>query len=250
MLNTLHFNKPNKKQRLTMKKTIFIVMLTAVAMVLFNCRNNKCDDCEALGIAMPVFENKFPEKSIILNSDYIMEGHSFTMNFSSMEEAEYKIANCILGDARPSYIYTGADFYITQQVILSDTSSMTYPFALLKDHTYFDVVDSDDGKVRFYGWHHIDGGSGYYPYLMAQYRDDKGNIHVLRSEDFEKPMVAPEDEYGLFPEIVYSFEYEGASYYLLSGYYGFDCGISSYGLIAFRLDKKGVLPIKIFRDVF
>ena len=33
-----------------MKIIITIVLLTAVAIVLFACKSNKCDDCEALGI--------------------------------------------------------------------------------------------------------------------------------------------------------------------------------------------------------
>lgn len=67
-----------------MKKTTFIVVLTAVAIVLFNCGDNKCDDCEALGITMPIFEKQFPQKTIRLNKDYVITEKSFKINYSSM----------------------------------------------------------------------------------------------------------------------------------------------------------------------
>lgn len=231
-----------------MKKALFITLSAYLAFVLFACTSNKCDDCEALGITIPEYEDSFSRKRVTLDSDYIMEGHSFTMSFSSMEEAEFKIASCILGEERPPYIYKGADFYMTQQVIMSDKSSMTYPFSVMKEISDFNVIDSDDGQVRFYGWHHIDGGNGYNPYLMVQYRDKKGVIHVIKNENIGNSNISSEDEYIMYPEKVYSFDDNGEKYYVLLGFYGCNIGTCSYGLIAFKMDDKGLHSVHLFKD--
>ena len=229
----------------------FFVLLVMFTTVLCRCNNKKteCVDCKALGVTIPAFEKKFPEKKVTLDPDYIEEGYSFALYFSSMEEAEYKIVHCVIDYTEPKYTYLAASYDLTKKVIQSDTSSFSYPFDTLMERAYFTVVDSDDGQVRCYGWHHIEGGSGYSPEFMVQYKDKEGKIYTVYKDDFEKGRpVAPEDKYSIYPEKVFRFENDDETYTIIWGYYGFATGVTSYGLIAFKMDEKGVKPIPLFKD--
>lgn len=236
-----------------MKRNLILALalLTMIATTLCSCNNKKteCVDCKILGVITPEFEKKFPNKKVTLDPDYIQEGYSFTLSFSSMEEAEYKIVHCVIDHTEPKYTYWGAFYDLAKKVIQSDTSSFSYPFDTLKERADFTIVDSDDGQVRCYGWHHVDGGNGYYPELMVQYKDKGGKVYTVYKDDFEKGrLVAPEDKYNIYPEKVFRFVNGNETYTIIGGYYGFYAGIASYGLIAFMMDEKGVNPIPLFKD--
>lgn len=231
-----------------MKKTMTIALLAMSAIVLCCCgnKNNKCDDCEALGIVSRTFEERFPSKTVSVDPLYIKEGKSFKMSFSSMEEAEYKIVHC-LGYDKPDYLYEEARYDITQKVILSDASSMDYSFENLVEPNSFVVLDSYDGQVRCYGWVYYDGG--YHPDLMVQYKGKDGVVYTVDNDDFEKDeSMASENEYYLYPERVFRFKNKGDIYTMICGYYGFGGGAASYGLMALKMDEKGVAPAMIFKD--
>ena len=234
-----------------MKKTLNVALLIIIAISLCCCNNKrkKCIDCNIQGVTISAFEKKFPEKKVTLDTDYIEEGKTVVLTFSSMEEAEYKIVHCVIDNTEPKSTYVAASYDLAKKVIMSDTSSFSYPFDTLMDREYFTVIESDDGQVRCYGWHHIDGSSGYNPELMVQYKGKGGKIYTVHKDDFErgKP-IAPEDKYSIYPEKIFRFENGKETYTIIWGYYGFASGIASYGLIAFKMDEKGVNPVPLFKE--
>lgn len=234
-----------------MKKNLLFMLIAMLSMVLCCCNNKtkECIDCNVLGVTIPAFEKKFPEKKVTLDPDYIEEGKTFVLTFSSMEEAEYKIVHCVIDHTEPKYTYVAASYDLTKKVILSDTSSFSYPFDTLMDGESFTIIDSDDGQVRCYGWHHIDGSSGYNPELMVQYKGEGGKIYTVHKDDFERGRpIAPEDKYSIYPEKIFRFDNGNENYTIIWGYYGFASGIASYGLIAFKMDEKGVNPVPLFQE--
>ena len=234
-----------------MKRKMILALLSMLTMTLCCCNNKEteCVDCKALGVTIPAFEKEFPEKKVTLDPNYIQEGYTFTLSFSSMEEAEYKIVHCVIDHTEPKYTYLAASYDLTKKVIQSDTSSFFYPFDTLMERADFTVVDSEDGQVRCYGWHHIDGASGYNPELMVQYKGKGGKIYTVYKDDFEKGRpFDPEDKYNIYPEKVFRFENGNETYAIIWCYYGFAGGIASYGLIALKMDERGVNPVPLFKE--
>lgn len=157
-----------------MKKTFGLALLAIIAVTLCCCDNTKtkCNDCSALDIALPQFDKKFPEKRVSLDPDYNVEEKPLVLAYSSLEEAEYKLANCVVND--DYFDWAGYDF--VKQVIQSDASSMSYPFDSLVKKQNFTIVDSDDGQVRCYGWCHLNATRFMNPVLMVQYKGSDGQF--------------------------------------------------------------------------
>lgn len=235
-----------------MTKTMRITLLALLA-IAFSCCNNEesnCFDCEALDKAVPAFEKKFSEKKVNLDPEYIRDGRFVEMTFSSFEEAEFKLSNCFYSDNFPSYLFSNACFDMTKKVIKSDTTSMCYPFHTLVNKIYFNVVESDDGQVRCYGWRHLDGAGGMQPILMVQYKGSDGKVHVVEGRDFDEGNYVPEDKYSIYPEKIFRIHKGKETYTIIWGIYGSSVGeeISYYGLIALRMDDSGVHSVNLFKD--
>ncbi|MBO7082485.1 MAG: hypothetical protein J6W30_01425 [Bacteroidales bacterium] len=236
-----------------MKKSLIYVLFAFSAMALCCCNNKEttCYDCETLNKAIPEFEKRFSEKMVVLTPDYFTnEAKTTEMVFSSMEEAEYKIAHCVLSGELSRNLYGEAYYEILKEVIQSDPSSMDYPFDTLQNKSCFTVVDSDDGRVRCYGWHHLDGTSNWNPELLVQYKGSDGTVYTVDNDDFANGDYMPEDMYNLFPEKVYRIQNGEDTYTFIWGIYGASVGEGKayYGLVALKMDEHGVFSLPLFMN--
>ena len=79
-------------------------------------------------MVLPQFEQKFPQKSVWIHHH---ASDSTEITYSSMEEAEWKLM----------HVVSGCSYEDFEKIILSDPSSMDYPFDSLfsDDKTYCDV---------------------------------------------------------------------------------------------------------------
>lgn len=229
-----------------MKKNMFFALLSMLTITLCCCDNTKtkCNDCSALDVTLPQFDKKFPEKRVSLDPDYNVEEKPLVLAYSSLEEAEYKLANCVVND--DYFDWAGCDF--VKQVIQSDTSSMSYPFDSLAKKQNFTIVDSDDGQVRCYGWCHLNATRFMNPELMVQYKGDDGQIYTIESYDFDGGDYVPEDSYSLYPEKIYRFENGDETYTIIWGLYGIEREVSYYGLVALKLEDDGVHSVSLFQQ--
>ena len=131
----------------------YILALPVFFVAIFaNFANKNNSSADSI---MPMFDNKFPPKTIHVND-------SVELTFSSMEEAEWKLLHVVPHE----------DFYNAfVQVLMSDPSSMDYPFDSL---TYNDpsesaselssIVWSEDRNMRCIGLTY------HTPSLIVQYR--------------------------------------------------------------------------------
>lgn len=228
-----------------MKKTMIITLLAMSSIVLCCCENKKweCDDCKALDVVLPQFDKKFPEKRISLDPDYNVEGRTLVLAYSSLEEAEYKLANCVVKD--DYFDWASCDF--VKQIVQTDASSMSYPFDSLAKKHNFTIVDSDDGQVRCYGWCYLNATRFMNPELMIQYKGGDGHVYAVESCDFDGGDYVPEDMYSIYPEKVYRFENGDDTYTIIWGLYGIDREEAYYGLIALKLEDDGVHSVPLFK---
>ena len=229
-----------------MKKNLLFMLFAMLSMALCCCDNTKtkCNDCSALDIALPQFDKKFPEKRVSLDPDYNVDEKPLVLAYSSLEEAEYKLANCVVKD--DYFDWAGYDF--VKQVIQSDASSMSYPFDSLVKKQNFTIVDSDDGQVRCYGWCHLNGTRFMNPVLMIQYKGNDGHVYTVKGDDFDGGDYVPEDSYSLYPEKTYRFENGDETYTIIWGLYGIEREVSYYGLVALKLEDDGVHSVSLFQQ--
>lgn len=175
---------------------------------------------------MPKFKQKFPRKNIQVND-------SVELAFSSMEEAEWKL----LHQAPYEAFY---DAFV--EVLLSDPSSMDYPFDSL---TYFDpsqsapmltsVVESEDRNMRCVGLRY------YTPSLMVQYRAG-GEVRLAEAN------LDDESYWCQCPDTVYTLTTDHSTLYLVRGFDGSTGGERNYCLQAYELDETGFHPAFVFEE--
>ena len=211
----------NKRVRVT--GTLFFPMagwhyVTPVAM--------EYSRVEVVEPKMPKFNQKFPKKNIQVND-------TVKLTFSSMEEAEWKLLHLVPYEA----FY---DAFV--KVLLSDPSSMDYPFDSL---TYFDpfqcapqltsVVWSEDSNIRCIGLRY------YTPSLMVQYRSD-GIVRLAEANQDD------ESYWCQCPDTVYTLPTNHSTLYLVRGFDGSTGGERNYCLQAYELDETGFHPAFVFEE--
>lgn len=218
-----------------MSKTIFknhlpiMILAILLATGLFGCGKKK--DASS-GMKMPYFEQKFPQKSVWV---HYAVNDSTEITFTSMEEAEWKLVHLV-----PNCSYE--DF---EKILLSDPSSMDYPFdSLFSNEKFFcDIfppVTSDDGNIRCYGLfphtaHEI-------PKMMTFY---KQNDKLYKAEKSER---AEDCYYCLRPDTIYTFNTDKSTIYLVWGYCGYTGEGNGFKLSAYELDNTGLHPASVFED--
>jgi hypothetical protein len=210
-----------------MKPTKNIIITATLFIAVFaSCANKNNGNDSATDLNMPVFEQKFPQKSIQVND-------SVELAFSSMEEAEWKLLHLVPHEA----FY---DAFVN--VLQSEPSSMDYPFDSL---TYFDpsqcapeltsVVWSEDGNMRCIGMMY------YSPSLIVQYRAD-GKVRLAETGRDD------ESYWCQCPDTVYTFPTDHSTLYLVRGYDGYVGSGRSYRLLAYELDETGFHPAFVFDE--
>ena len=212
-------------------KSLILTTLTVIFIALFSgCGDgNKSAEPEK-----PYFEPKFPPKTIVVKNNW--RNGSTEITFSSIEEAEWELLH-LKGTSISSF----NDVF--EQVLLSDPSSMDYPFDSLSSENHFGIfppVLSDDGKVRCIGL----GPSNAYqiPHMLIQYRIN-GNVKVYNE-------YSDDCYFCLNPDTIFTFNTGKSTIYLVLGFAGSEPGKSQYNLDAFELDSTGLHPVSAFEAYF
>lgn len=176
---------------------------------------------------MPIFKKKFPKKSIWVKDS---KNNPIEYTFFSFEEAEWKLYNIV-----PSYDF----FDALGMILMSDPSSMEYPFPLLsQEKTISPPIVSEDKKVRFIGVPNDDYFHSL-PFMIAQYRVN-GEARVAGAELEETRY------YSLYPITVDGFKKENSTLYYVWG--NCDSGKTWMGsrMRAYELDGNGLHPAFLY----
>ncbi len=207
----------------------FIAFTFLLATTLIGCSNSKNNKNSSTEPDMPAFEQKFAQKSIWVHQD---QKDSIEITFSSMEEAEWKLAHKV----------THHDFYDAfVQVLLSDPSSMDYAFDSLSSENFcgiFKPAVSDDGNARFIGLK--PDAAHQIPHMIVQYK----NSGIVRIAEEEFP--SENCFYCLTPDTVFTLNTGKSTLYLVWGYAGYTGSGNSYRLCAYELDRTGLHPASVF----
>ena len=211
-------------------KAILFISAMLFAALFSSCGNKHNSQTEA---NMPKFEPKFPQKSVWIH--YNNSNDSIEITFSSMEEAEWKLIH----DVKQH------DFCEAfEKVVLSDPSSMDYPFdSLFQNENFCELclpVRSDDGNVRCFGiYPHT---AHEIPKMMTFY---KKNDKLYKAEKSER---AEDCYYCLRPDTIYTFNTDKSTIYLVWGYCGYTGEGNGFKLSAYELDNTGLHPASVFED--
>ena len=206
---------------------VFIISLLLTA-TLFSCGNKHNSQTET---DMHKFTPKFPQKTVWIHHG---GNESIAITFSSMEEAEWKLVHNV-----PNCSYE--DF---EKILLSDPSSMDYPFdSLFCDEKFFcDVfppVTSEDGNVRCFGLY--PHSAHEMPMMLAFYKQD-GKVYKAADERSE------DCHYCLNPDTIFTFQTGSSTLYFVWGYNGYTGSGDSYRLCAYELDDTGLHPAFVFEE--
>ena len=214
-----------KKQR-----NCLLVVVVLASVILFSCQNKPkqpggCDN-------MPDFEQKFPQKSVWVHYD---ASDSMEITFSSMEEAEWKLI----------HVVPRCSFESFEKILLSDPSSMEYPFDSLfsDDKSFCDLckpVTSEDGNMRCFGL--FPHSVHEMPMMMAYGRI---NGKVYKADELER---TEDCYYCLSPDTIYAFKTDHSTLYFVWGYNGYAGSGDSYRLCAYELDSTGLHPAFVFDE--
>lgn len=195
-----------------MKRITLFIFIAAV--MLISCENkSRQSDCIK---DMPYFEQRFPQKTLVVRHPYAKENCDSVITYSSMEEAEWKLVHYFFPDGidiqNMEFDYANFDYGLFEKLIKSDTSSMTYPFDALQHFAKIIVLDSPDGNVRYYTWDapHLHTMSDYRTY--TQYRFNK-EVHFQepnRTGEYEEYWLEEE----LAPLCLHVLHGEDGTYYL------------------------------------
>lgn len=210
-------------------KTIFFIEAMLFAALFASCDNKHNSTTEA---NMPKFEPRFPQKTFWIHNK---SNDSIELTFSSMEEAEWTLIH----DVKQH------DFCEAfEKVVLSDPSSMDYPFdSLFQNENFCELclpVRSDDGNVRCFGiYPHT---AHEIPKMMTFY---KQNDKLYKAEKSER---AEDCYYCLRPDTIYTFNTDKSTIYLVWGYCGYTGEGNGFKLSAYELDNTGLHPASVFED--
>lgn len=224
------------KKNVIKQRICFFVVIAIATAILFSCQN-KSHQTEN-GDAMPQFEQKFPQKSVWVHYN---ANDSTEITFSSMEEAEWKLDHV-------GYYYYFTDAF--EKILLSDSSSMDYPFFSICEEYILPPVYSDDSLVRCIGlqkranlMRRIETNTHnvpYQPMMLIQYRLN-GKVGLAdKLEQYE------DYYYGLKPDTIFTFNTSQSTLYLVWGYSDDTCGGDGYRLRAYELDSIGLHPAFVF----
>lgn len=216
-----------------------IVLFAGLGGLLFSCQNNPK---QPMGLEnMPEFEQKFPQKSVWVHHHV---NDSTEIAFSSMEEAEWKLVHLVPNCSCEDFV----------KILLSDPSSMDYPFSSFFEEDIFPPVYSDDSLVRCIGLQEHASfetrvvmntlNVPYQPMMLIQYRLN-GKVGLAdklkQNEDFY---------YSLKPDTIFTFNTNQSALYLVWGYSDDTCAGDSYRLRAYELDSVGLHPAFVFEKEY
>lgn len=213
---------------------LFLTVAVSATM-LFSCQNkSKQSECFE---DMPHFEQRFPQKTLVVRHPYVKENCDSVITYSSMEEAEWKLVHYFFPDgiAISSMIadYYNFDYDLFKEVVMSDSSSMNYSFDSLRYYANVQILDSEDGLLRFYVWEPEHNGRWSEAYTLVQYRRD-GKIRFQTS--------LYHDWTGACPFSLRMLHAKGEKYYLTADEfsYGGECFV---GYSVYLLTDSGLVEV-------
>lgn len=215
-------------------KCCFIIVLITMVM-LFSCQNkSRQDSCFT---DMPQFEQRFPQKTLIVGQLYAKENCDSVIIFSSMEEAEWKLVHYFFTDGidirNMKFDYFNFDYDLFEKVVMSDTSSMSYPFDSICYYADINILDSQDGKLRFYVWEPPHDGRGSDAHTFTQYRWN-GEIRWQNS--------LYQDWTGASPFSLRILHVNNEDYYMTADYFSYG-GEDFLGYSVYVLTDSGLVEV-------
>ena len=236
------------KNRLSLTHTVLIAMALPVSIfivsMLLGC--NSPHNSKYISVAnegCPQFEKQFPMKQATIGSLFSgkEDGCPEVIEYSSMAEAEWKMIHYFFPNGKPEILFWAEfDYDLFKQIVLSDTSSMAYPFDSLMQYANITISDSDDGQLRVYSWEpgHSWQLSDYHN--VFQYRWE-GTIKTC------EPECEGEDCTQAGTNAINTFYRDGKAVYVFSNL--ISCGNNATtGFESFVLSQEGLQPIQLFKD--
>ena len=239
------------------KNAIILTLAILLVIMLYGCVNGNAtkfnDDSEEHSIndekifSLKSVEYDCADIDLFDPQIGIVEKHK--LEYSSMEDAEWKLINCL--EPCENTRISETLFYVLTKIVKTDSSSMLYSFNSLceywnseydKDgmHKELEIASSQDGKLRIYSMDIFAGPCGDYR-VLVQYRWN-GQI---KYKEFKTEENASE-LHGAFPNI-YDINSGAETYYLVERY---SRGLRDYydGCQSFVLSEEGLKPVKLFKN--
>lgn len=233
-------NNYSKKKLRT--SVYYAMILLGLTMLLgCNCHQEK-NYFSVLDKACPAFEKKFPFKQAEISKEFAKDDLTWIIEYSSFEEAEWKMIHFFFPDGKPENGDEAKfDYGLIKQLVLADTSSISYSFDSIIKYANITIADSDDGLVRIYTWEepHNSTMSNYDELTQYRWNDTvlvqgkKGN-HCQYS-----PSLEAQD--------IHTLNANGTTYYLVLYHLTISVDLSFMSFNAFHLTKDGLEPVELFR---
>jgi hypothetical protein len=168
---------------------------------------------------------------------------------SNLQEAEQELVK--LGEKDGMYLSDNFAPAFTK-LILSDTSTISYPFQQLIDSGYVSITTSQDGNLRFYDWVEYYAGNCVFYDAVFQYRSN-GKVfsfeHRPWNYDNNNNYIEPDegDIYGCAFNNIHTVIINKEPYYLVETWIRYD-GSHGVGCInAFAIENDKLKPINLFK---
>ena len=231
------------KNRLRLTHSALLAIVLVISM-LFGC--NSSHSPKYISVAnegCPQFEEQFPMKQAAIGSTFSDKEQSCpeVIEYSSMAEAEWKMIHYFFPNGKPETLFWAEfDYDLFKQIVLSDTSSMTYPFDSLIQYANITISDSDDGQLRAYSWEpgHEWQLSDFHNVFQYRWENDiKTCEPECEGEDCTQPGTKAINTFFRDGKVIYIFTNLIAC--------GNNAATSFESLV---LSKDGLQPIQIFKN--
>lgn len=209
-----------------MKQHFFILSITlAVSMLMAGCNSGDSSQNNSVADTMPAFSPVFEERMAVV-------GDSVLFTYSSMEEADWKLANSVYGHFRVN------DFNLALESVLRlSPESFDYDFSFVRKKCNIWIVNSDDCIIRCYD---LEGDAAWQvPLMILQYRvGDK-----VKTADYGS---AEDCYFCLDPIEVLRLVDGNTKLYIVAGYSGFSPEAYQFSLYAYMIDGEDLKPAMVF----
>lgn len=187
---------------------------------------------------IPQFEAKFPLQKVSVYVPWDKKGCDSILEYSSFEEAEWKLINFYRVDVGQRDVSEYFDYHAFCKIVMSDPSSMNYPFDSIQHYTSVWITGTDDGNIRFYTWESPFHGTMSAFSHFVQYKWN-GKVMYQDGENDEL------DE--MLVNKVYTIQSGASTYYLTSNYFREWSSLAYESVNSFVLTKKGLKSIDLFK---
>ena len=138
------------------------------------------------------------------------------------------------------------------ELLLSDSSTISYPFQRLKDSTDMFISTSQDGNLRIYSWDTKFGGTVPIYDNAFQFRSN-GKVfsfkHTPWDYDENNNYIQPEEfcEYRCNFIKIHTVKIKDKTYYIVESYARYDSGHGVSSITAFTIENDNLRTEKIFK---